>query len=79
MFLAEAQGSIVAFQRVPEPKSGKNRVHLDVRSRTSGRPPTRSSSSAARGTGTSGRSTRLDGAPLQDLEGNEFDIYVTGE
>jgi predicted enzyme related to lactoylglutathione lyase len=31
VFLAEANGHILSFQRVPEPKSVKNRVHLDIR------------------------------------------------
>ncbi len=28
---AEGGGPVLGFQRVPEPKTGKNRVHLDVR------------------------------------------------
>jgi len=31
VFLAEANGHVLGFQRVPEPKSVKNRVHLDIR------------------------------------------------
>ena len=31
VFLAAANGHILSFQRVPEQKSVKNRVHLDIR------------------------------------------------
>ena len=31
VFLGEANGHVLGFQRVPEPKSVKNRVHLDIR------------------------------------------------
>jgi predicted enzyme related to lactoylglutathione lyase len=78
VFLAEAQGSIVAFQRVPEPKSGKNRVHLDVRVEDLG---VATDAIVELGGTWDGNERTLDEArwrTLQDLEGNEFDIYVTG-
>jgi Glyoxalase-like domain len=31
VFLGPSNDIVISFQRVPEPKSGKNRVHLDVR------------------------------------------------
>ena len=31
VFLGEANGHVLGFQRVPESKSIKNRVHLDIR------------------------------------------------
>jgi predicted enzyme related to lactoylglutathione lyase len=31
VFLGRADGTLLCFQRVPETKSGKNRVHLDVK------------------------------------------------
>jgi predicted enzyme related to lactoylglutathione lyase len=77
VFLAEAQGSIVAFQRVPEPKAGKNRVHLDVRVEDL----TGATDAIVDLGGTwDGNELVLDDArwrTLRDPEGNEFDIYVT--
>jgi predicted enzyme related to lactoylglutathione lyase len=63
VFLAEAQGSIVAFQRVPEPKTGKNRVHLDVRVEDLGAATDAISSWAARGTAPNGPWTMRGGGP----------------
>lgn len=77
VFLAEAQGTIVAFQRVPEPKVGKNRVHLDIRVENLA---AATDAIVALGGTWDGNELTLDQArwrTLQDLEGNEFDIYVT--
>lgn len=77
VFLAEAQGTIVAFQRVPEPKAGKNRVHLDIRVENLA---AATDAIVALGGTWDGNELTLDQArwrTLQDLEGNEFDIYVT--
>ena len=77
VFLAEAHGTIVAFQRVPEPKSGKNRVHLDVRVEDL---EAATDAIVELGGTWDGNERTLDEArwrTLQDLEGNEFDIYVT--
>ena len=77
VFLAAADGHILGFQRVPEPKSLKNRVHLDLRVEDLGRGDRRR---ARRSRGTwDGNEWTLDDArwrTLRDPEGNEFDIYV---
>ena len=76
VFLAEAQGSIVAFQRVPEPKEGKNRVHLDVRVEDL---EAATDSIVELGGTWGGTEWTLDDVrwrTVLDPEGNEFDIYV---
>jgi predicted enzyme related to lactoylglutathione lyase len=77
VFLAAAAGHILSFQRVPEPKTIKNRVHLDVRVEDLD-----AATSAVRDLGGTwdGNELTLDDArwrTLLDLEGNEFDIFVT--
>ena len=62
VFLAAANGHILSFQRVPEPKSVKNRVHLDLRVEDLEAATNAVLASAAPGTGTSGPSTRRGGA-----------------
>jgi predicted enzyme related to lactoylglutathione lyase len=77
VFLAEVQGSIVAFQRVPEPKSGKNRVHVDVRVEDLG---AATDAIVELGGTWDGDERTLDEArwrTVRDPEGNEFDIFVT--
>ena len=79
VFLAAAHGHIVSFQRVPEAKSGKNRVHLDVWVDDLGGA---TDAVVALGGTWDGNERTLDAArwrTLQDLEGNEFDIFVTDE
>lgn len=76
VFLAAANGYILSFQRVPEQKSVKNRVHLDIRVEDLG-----TATDAVLGLdGTwDGNERALDDArwrTLADPEGNEFDIYV---
>ena len=78
VFLAEANGHILSFQRVPEPKSAKNRVHLDIRAEE-----LHEGTDAVLSLGGSwdGSERTLDDArwrTLNDPEGNEFDIFVSG-
>jgi predicted enzyme related to lactoylglutathione lyase len=78
VFLAASNDIVISFQRVPEPKAGKNRVHLDVRVEDLDE-----ATGAIRGLGGlwDGNEFTLDEArwrTLTDPEGNEFDIYVSG-
>ena len=77
VFLAAAAGHILSFQRVPEAKTVKNRVHLDVRVED-----LEVATDAVRDLGGTwdGNELTLDDArwrTLRDPEGNEFDIYVS--
>ena len=77
VFLAAANGHILSFQRVPEPKSVKNRVHLDVRVDDL---DVATDAVLALGGTWDGNELTLDEArwrTLGDPEGNEFDIFVT--
>jgi predicted enzyme related to lactoylglutathione lyase len=77
VFLGAANGHILSFQRVPEPKSGKNRVHLDLRVEELG---AATDALLALGATWDGNELTLDEArwrTLRDPEGNEFDIFVT--
>lgn len=79
VFLREANGYILSFQRVPEPKSVKNRMHLDIRVED-----LQGATEAVLALGGSwdGDELTLDDArwrTLRDPEGNEFDIFVSGE
>jgi predicted enzyme related to lactoylglutathione lyase len=77
VFLGEANGHVLGFQRVPEPKSVKNWVHLDIRvddlqGATDG--------VLALGGAWNGEDLQLDDTrwrTLTDPEGNEFDIFVS--
>ena len=76
VFLAAADGHILSFQRVPEPKSVKNRVHLDLRVEDLG--AATDAILALDGTW-DGNERTLDDArwrTVRDPEGTEFDIYV---
>jgi predicted enzyme related to lactoylglutathione lyase len=76
VFLAVAEGHILGFQRVPEQKSLKNRVHLDLR--VEDLDAATEAVLAIEGTW-DGNEWTLDDArwrTLRDPEGNEFDIYV---
>jgi predicted enzyme related to lactoylglutathione lyase len=76
VFLAAADGHILSFQRVPEPKSVKNRVHLDLR--VEDLDAATHAVLALDGTW-DGNEWTLDDArwrTVRDPEGNEFDIYV---
>jgi predicted enzyme related to lactoylglutathione lyase len=76
VFLAAADGHILSFQRVPEPKSVKNRVHLDLR--VEDLDAATDAVLALDGTW-DGNEWTLDDArwrTVRDPEGNEFDIYV---
>ena len=77
VFLAPSNDIVISFQRVPEPKSSKNRVHLDVRVED-----LEAATEAIRALGGTwdGNGFTLDDArwrTLTDPEGNEFDIYVS--
>ena len=77
VFLAAAAGHILSFQRVPEAKTVKNRVHLDVRVED-----LEVATNAVHDLGGTwdGNELTLDDArwrTLRDPEGNEFDIYVS--
>jgi predicted enzyme related to lactoylglutathione lyase len=78
VFLAEANGHILSFQRVPEPKSVKNRMHLDVRVEEL---DAATEAVLALGGSWDGNERTLDDArwrTLHDPEGNEFGIFVSG-
>jgi predicted enzyme related to lactoylglutathione lyase len=77
VFLEAANGHILSFQRVPEPKSVKNRVHLDIRVEDLDEA---AASIVDLGGTWDGNELTLDDArwrTLRDPEGNEFDIFVT--
>jgi predicted enzyme related to lactoylglutathione lyase len=77
VFLGGANGHVVGFQRVPEPKSVKNRVHLDIRVDDL---QEATDAVLALGGAWNGEELRLDDArwrTLTDPEGNEFDIFVS--
>jgi predicted enzyme related to lactoylglutathione lyase len=77
VFLGEANGFILSFQRVPEPKSVKDRVHLDVRVEDLG---VATQVVLALGGAWDGQERTLDDTrwrTLRDPEGNEFDVFVT--
>jgi predicted enzyme related to lactoylglutathione lyase len=79
VFLAEANGHILGFQRVPEPKSAKNRVHLDIRVEELHEA---TDAVLALGGSWDGNERTLDDArwrTLRDPEGNEFDIFISAE
>lgn len=78
VFLGEANGHVLGFQRVPEPKLVKDRVHLDIRV-----DDLQEATDAVLALGGSWDEAerRLDDArwrAMKDPEGNEFDIYVSG-
>lgn len=77
VFLGQANGHVLGFQRVPEPKSVKNRVHLDIRVDDL---EEATAAVLALGGAWNGEDLRLDDArwrTLTDPEGNEFDIFVS--
>jgi predicted enzyme related to lactoylglutathione lyase len=79
VFLGEADDFILSFQRVPEPKSVKNRMHLDVRVEQLDEA---TDAVLALGGSWDEQERTLDDArwrTLKDPEGNEFDIFVSGE
>ena len=76
VFLGRVAGTMLCFQRVPEPKAGKNRVHLDVKVEDL---ETATERIVALGATWDGFDRAIDGdrwRTLQDPEGNEFDIFV---
>ena len=77
VFLGAASGHVISFQRVPEPKSVKNRVHLDIRVEDL---EDATEVAVALGGTWDGNELTLDDArwrTLRDPEGNEFDIFVS--
>jgi predicted enzyme related to lactoylglutathione lyase len=79
VFLERASGTLLCFQRVPEPKTVKNRVHLDVRIEDLDEATERI---VELGGSWDGFDRALDEArwrTLRDPEGNEFDIFESSE
>jgi predicted enzyme related to lactoylglutathione lyase len=79
VFLGEANGFVLSFQRVPEPKSVKNRVHLDIRVEEL---QEATDAVLALGGSWDEQELALDDArwrTMKDPEGNEFDIFVSDE
>jgi predicted enzyme related to lactoylglutathione lyase len=79
VFLGEANGYVLSFQGVPEPKSIKNRIHLDIRVEEL---QDATDAVVALGGSWDENERTLDDArwrTLKDPEGNEFDIFVTDE
>jgi predicted enzyme related to lactoylglutathione lyase len=77
VFLEAASGYLLSFQRVPEPKSVKNRVHLDIRVEDL---EEATGAAVALGGTWDGNELTLDEArwrTLRDPEGNEFDVFVS--
>jgi predicted enzyme related to lactoylglutathione lyase len=75
VFLERAEGTLLCFQRVPEPKQGKNRVHLDVRVEDL---EDATEAIVSLGATWDGFDRAIDDdrwRTLQDPEGNEFDIF----
>ncbi|HET9672644.1 MAG TPA: VOC family protein [Actinomycetota bacterium] len=76
VFLARANGTRLCFQRVPEAKAGKNRVHVDVEVDDLDAATDRI---VALGATWDGFDRAIDDdrwRTLQDPEGNEFDIFA---
>jgi predicted enzyme related to lactoylglutathione lyase len=79
VFLREANGFVLSFQRVPAPRSIKNRVHLDIRVEEL---QEATDAVLALGGSWDENERTLDDArwrTVKDPEGNEFDIFVSGE
>lgn len=79
VFLRRIEGTLLCFQRVPEPKAGKNRVHLDVEVADLDAATDRI---VALGATWDGFDRAIDDdrwRTLQDPEGNEFDIFASSE
>ncbi len=78
VFLRRAEGTMLCFQRVPDEKTGKNRVHLDLKVEDLEGATERIVGLGATWDGFD----RAIGADrwrtLQDPEGNEFDIFGSG-
>ena len=77
VFLGRVEGTLLCFQRVPEPKGVKNRVHLDVKVDDLEGATQRV---IDLGGSWDGFDRALDDArwrTILDPEGNEFDIYVS--
>ena len=77
VFLGRVEGTLLCFQRVPEPKTIKNRVHLDVKVQDLEAATDRV---IELGGTWDGFDRALDDArwrTIGDPEGNEFDIYVS--
>lgn len=78
VFLDRADGTLLCFQRVPEPKAGKNRVHLDLVVEDLEAATERI---VALGASWDGFDRAIEDdrwRTLRDPEGNEFDIFPAG-
>jgi predicted enzyme related to lactoylglutathione lyase len=76
VFLRRAEGTMLCFQRVPEPKRGKNRVHLDVKVEDLEVATERIVALGATWDGFDRAIGEDRWRTLQDPEGNEFDIFT---
>jgi hypothetical protein len=71
----DSSGPRIVFNKVPEPKTVKNRLHLDIISDTFDAETERLLSLGARGL----RDSQRDGSrwtTFADIEGNEFDLIA---
>jgi predicted enzyme related to lactoylglutathione lyase len=75
VFLERASGTLLCFQRVPEPKTVKNRVHLDVRIEDIDEATQRIVSLGGTWDGFDRALDEARWRTLRDPEGNEFDIF----
>jgi predicted enzyme related to lactoylglutathione lyase len=75
VFLERASGTLLCFQRVPEPKTVKNRVHLDVRIEDIDEATERIVSLGGTWDGFDRALDEARWRTLRDPEGNEFDIF----
>ena len=79
VFLGEANGYVLSFQRVPEPKSVKNRMHLDIVTPDIHREAARLEALGARQVAREERSEHgSTWVLMEDPEGNEFCICDGG-
>jgi predicted enzyme related to lactoylglutathione lyase len=75
IFLGRADGTMLCFQRVPEPKTVKNRVHLDVKVADLEDATRRIVALGARWDGFDRAIDEDRWRTLHDPEDNEFDIF----
>ena len=77
VFLARAEGTMLCFQRVPETKTVKNRVHLDVKVADLDAATDRILTLGATWDGFDRAVEDDRWRTLRDPEGNEFDIFAS--
>ena len=79
VFLGRADGTMLCFQRVPEAKAGKNRVHLDVMVDDLEAATERLVALGATWDGFDRAIGDDRWRTLQDPEDNEFDIFASSD